>query len=153
MNRLRIVPVAPLLIAAVAFGLAACGPAQEPATAGSGSLTPVQDPAGAEFTPQQIARDVVGRVVTVTEVAGSGPGTRWTFEADEYRRVDILDRQVTAAGAEVVVFMLTRNNPKPGDEEVQVSGQLRLHYKRKEGRWALGKIENVSFRYSLGVAT
>ena len=47
--------------------------------------------------------------------------------------------------------MLTRS--RPGEGDVQVSGQLKLRYEWKGKQWVLRSIENVSFRYSVGVST
>ena len=96
---------------------------------------------------------MVGRVVEVPEISGAGPSDQWTFEADEYRRIEILESSPTATGLDLLVFMLTRSNPKPDEIEVHVSGHLRLHYEWKGKQWELRRVENVSFRYSLGVAT
>jgi len=137
-----------------------CGPAPErsqgaapgqPASA-EGTLR-VQDKGRPEITSQGISKDVVGKVIRVDEMHGAHPGTEWTFEADEYRRIDILERRATATGADLLVFMLTRSNSKPGEDDVQVSGQLRMSYEWKGDKWVLQKIENVSFRFSIGVAT
>jgi len=92
----------------------------------------------------------VGWVVEVSEATGSGPSTKWTFEAGEYRRVDIHERHPTETGVDLLVFMLTSNNPGPEEDAVQVSGQLRLRYDWKDKQWILRHIENVTFRYSFG---
>jgi hypothetical protein len=113
----------------------------------------VQNAERPEITPGKISKDVVGRVVEVPELSGSGPSDKWTFEAGEYRRIEVLEKHATATGLDLLVFMLTRSDPKPGESDVQVSGRLRLHYEWKEKQWILRSLENVSFRYSLGVAT
>ena len=100
-----------------------------------------------------ISKDVVAKVVDVPELSGAGPTDKWTFEADEYRRIEILERHPTASGLDLLVFMLTSSNSKPGESTVHVSGNLRLHYEWKGTQWVLRSIENVSFRYSLGVTT
>jgi hypothetical protein len=93
----------------------------------------------------------VGWVVPLSELTGSGPATQWTFEADEYRRLDILERHVTENGIDILVFMLTRNNPGPDDDDVEASGQLRVYYEWKDRRWVIRSIRNLTFRYSVGV--
>ena len=147
-----------LIAIAIVCGFAGCGPKPESsdpsASAGSGgSLRPVQSTERPEITAGRISKDVVGQVVDVPEQSGAGPDDKWTFEADEYRRVEILERHPTATGLDLLVFMLTRSNPKPGEITVQASGNLRLHYEWKGKQWILRSIENVSFSYSLGVAT
>jgi hypothetical protein len=147
-----------LIAVAIVCGFAGCGAKPEssgapPSTGSGGSLRPVQSSERSEITAEKISKDVVGRVVDVPEQSGSGPSDKWTFEAGEYRRVDILERRPTATGLNLLVFMLTRSNPKPGESDVQASGHLRLYYEWKNKQWVLRGIENVSFRYSLGVAT
>jgi hypothetical protein len=147
-----------LIAVAIVCGFAGCGPKPEssglPPSAGSGgSVRPVQSSERPEITAARISTDVVGQVVDVPEQSGAGPSDKWTFEAGEYRRIDILERHPTATGLDLLVFMLTRSNPEQDEITVQVSGNLRLHYEWEGKRWMLRSIENVSFRYSLGVAT
>jgi len=147
-----------LIAVAIVCGFAACGPKPEssglpPSAASGGSLRPAQSSERPEITAGRISKDIVGQIVEVPEQSGAGPSDKWTFEADEDRRTEILERHPTATGLDLVVFMLTRSNPKPGEIIVQVSGNLRLHYEWKGNQWVLRSIENVSFRYSLGVAT
>jgi hypothetical protein len=116
-------------------------------------MRPVQNGEKPEITAGRISTDVVGRVVDVPELSGNGPSDKWTFEASEYRHIDILEKRATTSGMELLVFMLSRSNPKAGDADVQVSGRLRLRYEWQGARWVLRSIENVSFRYSVGIAT
>jgi len=102
---------------------------------------------------EKIIRDVVGRVVPITEARGDGAPTDWTFEADEFKQVEIVESQLTGNTASVVIFMTTRNNPGPDEDAVQVSGKLQLRYERANGRWNLKAIENLNFRYTVGLAT
>jgi hypothetical protein len=146
--------------AAIVLALAGCGPNREPSSgaapspptgAGNGSpLHRAQNSDRPEITIERISKDVVGSVVQVSELTESGSTTEWTFEAGEYRRIDILERRNTETGIDLRIFMLTRNNPKPNEDDVQVSGQLRLHYEWKDKQWVLRNIENLTFRYSLG---
>jgi hypothetical protein len=148
----RIHPVAIALFCAIA----ACSPApQSSAGAPSGPAIQAanQDAPAPEITGDTIVRDVVGRVVKITEVRGDSPPTDWRFEADEFKQVEILEREVTPTAATITVLMTTRNNPGPDEESVQVSGKLRLHYLRKGGYWVLTTIENLTFRYTIGIST
>ena len=95
-------------------------------------------------------KDIVGRVVSVSEVTGTWPPTEWTFDAAEFRQVEILDRRETNTGSTVIIFMTTRSNPQPDEDDIQVSGRLQLHYEWKGGLWTLTHIDNLSFRYSVG---
>lgn len=148
----RINPVAIALFCAVA----ACSPPPQSSAGGpSGPAirTANQDAPQPEITVEKIVRDVIRRVVKVAGVNGDSPPTDWTFEADEFKQVKILEREATPAAATITVFMTTRNNPGPDDEAVQVSGKLRLHYRRKGGEWVLTTIENLTFRYTIGIST
>jgi hypothetical protein len=148
---------------AILFALTGCVPAPESASdvtrntavpAGNPGLPRfVQESGKPEVTTEKIVSDIVGRVVQVSEVTGTGPATEWTFEADEFRQVDILERHMTENGLTLVIFMTTRNNPGPGEDHVQVSGRLQLQYERRAGQWILTTIENLAFRYSVGQST
>jgi hypothetical protein len=112
-----------------------------------------QESSRPEVNAEKIIRDVVGHAVQVSELRGAGPETEWTFEADEYRQVNILEKHMTNTGLTLIVFMATRNNPGPDEDSVQVSGKLRLGYEWKEGQWILTTVENLTFSYSLGQTT
>ena len=136
--------------------VAACSPAPESASRGAANpaiQTANQDAAQTEITVEKILRDVVGRVVMITEVDGDGVPTDWTFEAGEFKQAEILEREATATAAVITVFMTTRNNPGREEDPVQVSGKLRLHYQRKGSAWVLSTIDNLTFRYTIGVST
>ena len=105
-----------------------------------------------EIAVEKISRDLVGRVVPITELAGDGTPTDWTFEAEEFKQVEIVDTQINGNTATIVIFMTTRNNAGPEDDAVQVSGKLQLRYEREGGRWNLKTIENLTFRYTVGLA-
>jgi hypothetical protein len=143
-----------LLSAALLLGaLAACGESPT-ATADNANMRAADQGAGQKEIPvEKIVRDVVGRVVPITEVRGDGAPTDWTFEADEFKQVEIVEAQVTGNSAAIVILMTTRNNPGPNEDAVQVSGKLQLRYERAGGRWNLKAIENLNFRYTVGMAT
>ncbi len=156
--RARSHPMFRVNIVAIALfcAVAACSPTpKSPVTGPSISTiqTANQDTARPEITVEKIMRDVVGRIVSIIDVAEMSKPTDWTFEADEFKQVEILERKTTPTTAEITVFMTTRNNPKPDEDAVQVSGKLKLHYQRKGGEWALTTIENLTFRYTVGVWT
>ena len=132
--------------------LAACGESPT-ATADNANMRAADQGAGqTEIPVEKIVRDVVGRVVPITEVRGDGAPTDWTFEADEFKQVEIVEQQLNDNVATIVIFMTTRNNAGPNDDAVQVSGKLQLRYERQGGKWQLKAIENLSFRYTVGLA-
>jgi len=144
-----------LLAIALLCAVAACSPAPDTSSGGARDLairTASQDPAQLDITADTIKRDVVGRVIKVTEASGDNQPTDWTFEASEYKQVEILEREATPTGAAITVFMTTRNNPGPNEEAVQVSGKVRLHYQRKGSAWVLMTIDNLTFHYTIGTA-
>ena len=122
-------------------------------TADKGYLIPVQVSARPDITAEKIMIDVFGRVVRISDLNGAMPPTEWTFEADEFRRADVLDKRVAEDEYTVVIFMTTRSNHKPGEDDVQVTGRLQLSYTWKDGQWMLSRIDNLSFRYTIGQAT
>jgi len=137
--------------------VAACSPASDSPATGSVSetrRTASQDTVEAgDITSEKVVRDVVGRVVKITEAFGDGPATEWTFDADEPKQVEILERDATQAIATVTVFMTTRNNPVSDEDTVQVTGKLKLLYEREGSKWILKGIENLTFHYTIGVST
>ena len=135
---------------------AGCGPSPQSTSDNNRSadrLQAVQHPDKAVVSPEQVASDIVGRVVRVSDLSGNADPTEWTFESKEFRHVDILESNTLGNVQTVVVFVTTRNNPVADEEQVQVSGKLQLVYERKGSKWVLTKIQNVNFRYSVGVAT
>ena len=50
-----------------------------------------QHPDKAAVSPEQVASDIVGRVVRVSDLSGNADPTEWTFESKEFRHVDILE--------------------------------------------------------------
>jgi hypothetical protein len=150
-------------IMAILFALTGCVPAPESSSnvtrnpavpAGDRDLLHfVQESGKPEVTAEKIGSDVVGRVIQVSELTGTGPATEWTFDADEFRQVDILEKHLTEKGLTLLIFMTTRNNPGADEDHVQVSGKLQLQYERRAGQWILTTIENLTFRYSVGLST
>jgi len=132
--------------------LTACG--ESPSGAADSANLRAADQGGSQsdIPVEKILRDVVGRVVPITEASGGAP-TDWTFEADEFKQIEIVETQLTGNAANVVIFMTTRNNPGPNEDAVQVSGKLQLRYERANGRWNLKAIGNLNFRYTVGLAT
>ena len=136
--------------------LLGCSPTPKPSSDNqSGSTIPTasQDKQGQLIPAEKIIRDVVGKVVMITEVSGDGDPTEWTFDADEFKQVEVLETEATATTAMVTVFMTTHNNPKKDEDAVQVTGKLRLYYVRQAEKWVLRNIENMTFKYTVGVAT
>lgn len=145
-----------LSVMAMLVALTGCVPAPESAsnaTDNAERLQLVQESGASEVTAEMIVRDIVGRVVQVSDLNGTAPETAWTFEADEFRQAGILEKHVTENGLILVVFMTPRNNPGPDEDQVQVSGKLRLQYERRAGRWIITRVENLTFRYSVGTST
>jgi hypothetical protein len=149
-----------LSVTVILFALTGCVPAPEPSSnvtrnpavpAGNRDLF-VPESGKPEVTAEKIVSDIVGRVVQVSELTGAGPATEWTFDADEFRQVDILERHMTEKGLTLVIFMTTRNNPRSDEDPVQVSGKLQLQYEWRAGQWILAMIENLTFCYSFSLS-
>lgn len=149
-----------LSVTAILFALTGCVPAPEPPSnatrnpaAPTGNLHFVQESGKPEVSAEKIVRDIVGRVIKVPELTGAGPTNDWTFEADEFREVKILETHRAENGLTLVIFMTTRNNPRPDEDHAQVSGKLQLQYEWRAGQWMLATIANLTFRYSIGQST
>ena len=139
-----------LTITAIFFVLAGCGPTPDSSSTALPGGQPVARQSS-DIPPEQIIHDIVGRVVQTTDALGAGPPDQWTFEADEFRQVDIVESERSDHDLTVVINMTTRNNPKSDEDDIQVSGKLRLHYERQDNQWILKDIENLTFQYSIGV--
>jgi len=151
----------------ILLALSGCAPETEPSTKDTGSpvvqtgdgghLQTVQEsgnsPGNSEVSAEKIMRDIVGRVVLVSESTGAGPETEWTFDADEFRKVNILEKRLTEKGLSLVIFMNTGSNPKQDEEPIVVSGKLLLEYEKRADQWFLKTIGNLSFSYSLGISS
>jgi hypothetical protein len=152
-----------LSIAAILFALTGCMPAPESSSDATGVsaflagirdlLHSVQNSGKPAVTPEKIVRDVVGRVIEVPELTGTAPPIAWTFDADEFRQVEILERHTTEHGLTLVIFMITRSNPESDEDPVQISGKVRLQYEWRAGQWIITTIEPLTFRYSFGLST
>ena len=142
-----------LIAIAMFCAVAACSPAPDASTDRSAVKTAAQDAARPEISAEKVVRDVIGRVVMITDADGSHQPTDWTFEASEFKQVEILEREAGPTAVTIIVFMTTRNNPRPDEDDVQVSGKLKLHYQRKGAEWVLTTIENLTFRYTVGIST
>ena len=107
-----------------------------------------------QITVEKIMSDIVGRVVEAADATGAAPPTEWTFEADEFKQVEILEKHMTETEFTIVIFMTTRDNPKPDENDVvQVAGKLELRYEWKERQWMLTAVKNLTFKYSVLLST
>ena len=106
-----------------------------------------------EILAERIKGDVVGRVVTVTKDTDDEAPVEWTFDPDEVKQVEILDRELGPATVAVTVFITTHNYPNSDESAIQVTGKLRLLYQRQGAEWTLDSIENLTFHYKVGVST
>ncbi len=100
-----------------------------------------------DITPERIARDVVGHTVEVRSQDGRTPPVGWTFDPNEVRSVEILEREASPGGAAITIHMTTRSDPDAEEEPLELSGNLKLRYEQQGGRWVLQGIENLTFRY------
>ena len=105
-----------------------------------------------EISSEKISQDLVGHAVEIPDEEGHGPPATWTFEADEFRQIEILERNITPTTATVTIYMATHDNPGTGEDPNAVSGKLRLKYGRRGAEWVLVDLENLSFRAIEGVS-
>jgi hypothetical protein len=145
-----------LTFSTILFTLMGCGQAPDPTSTVTGKPDTqqlVQNARRPEITTEKIAGDIVGKKVTVSELTGDGADVQWTFEASEFRQVNILEKNITNTGLTLVIFMTTRNNPKPDKAQIHASGKLELQYEWKAGQWVLATAKNLTFRYTVGGPT
>jgi hypothetical protein len=103
------------------------------------------------ITLAKIYRDIVGKVVegVTWEETGSNP-VNWTFEANEAREIEILEKKFVGDNAYVVIHMYTQNAaPDRNGLTGRLKGNLRLQFDRIAGDWLLTKVENLTFRYTV----
>mgnify|MGYP006299893973 CR=1 FL=1 len=124
---------------------------------GAHALPPLQyvadsapDSSETRWTPERIARDIIGHSVQIRDVDNRKPWSPWTFEADEPKDVDVVDTQVNGSRATVTIELATHDNLDTGEQTTYVSGRLRLRYERGNEGWQLRSIDNVSFRATPG---
>jgi hypothetical protein len=150
-----------LSLAALVIFLSACSPeppsspraAKAESSPHSAAPMVVQLSGRPELTVENILKDVVGKHVSVNDAAGEMRPLDWTFEADEPKHAEILERQVVGTSIALVIQMNTGSAPDADEENVQLSGKLRLHYEWSGRNWSLRSIENLTFRFSRGIRT
>ena len=146
------------LVALVAFS-SACSlespdPAQSAQTSSerrSGDSVRVQLAQASEITVAKILKDIIGQQVQVTDSAGEAQPMEWTFEENEPKHAEILERQAKGNSIALIIQLNTGGAPGSDDANVQLTGRLRLHYERSGQGWVLKRIDNVTFRYSRGM--
>jgi hypothetical protein len=142
-------PPAVLLVALVFIALGSCSKAPQ----ASSPLIPVVQHDQTALTVEKIKQDLVRRRVHISGVTEDLPDDVWTFDSDEQKQVEILEQHVIDKGVTVTILMTTGDNSERNEEEpIELSGKLRLHYLKQGGRFILKEIQNLSFRYSVGVA-
>ena len=101
-----------------------------------------------EITVEKILTDVVGKNVTVPDVASESQPMDWVFEASEPKNAEILERKANDKSISLVVQMNTGGAPGSDDANVQLSGKLMLLYEWNGQDWILRRIQNMTFRYT-----
>jgi hypothetical protein len=136
--------------------LSGCGQASDPAptvTRKPDLQQLAQHARRPEVTTEKIARDIVGKQVAVAEQNGDGAVKEWTFEAGDFRQINIQETYITNTGVALIIFMATRNTVKPGAAPHHVAGKIELQYKWSAGQWVLATLKNLTFRYTVANPT
>ena len=143
-----------LALAAVVALLSACSlESAEPTSAANSvsnhesAFVPVQSQRP-EITVEKILADVVGKNVTVPDVANEAQPMDWLFEASEPKNAEILERKASDRSLSLVIQMNTGGAPGSDDANVQLSGKLMLLYEWNGRDWILRRIQNMTFRYT-----
>ncbi len=145
---MRLLPF--VVLVSLVAATSACSPQPAPPESGSpGRLVGAADSNTAlgGITPERIAQDVIGHTIEVESQDGRTPPLDWTFDPNEVRNVEILEREAGADSAAITVLMTTRSDPDAEEDPLELSGKLKLQYGREGSRWELKGIENLTFRY------
>ena len=101
-----------LVLVASAVALSACGPNPDAPSARVPSDTmPVQLKGRPEITVHNIVRDIIGQQVNIPAASRGAADMVWTFEENEPKKVEILERHGTGDTLELIIQMTTSGAP------------------------------------------
>ncbi|HYJ89924.1 MAG TPA: hypothetical protein VEV84_01325 [Pyrinomonadaceae bacterium] len=124
---------------------------------GCGPPTATNDPGEpATGTAPELTDDVIrtrindARVFDVPEENGNGEPISWSFDEDEPKVIQIVDKQVDGDHATVVLDIKTSSSPRRRNLR-ELWGQLTTHWRLQRGwvmrRWEITHTENISMKY------
>ena len=104
-----------------------------------------------ELTDEMINERINGtRVREIPEENGKAEPISWSFDEDEPKEINVVEKQMEGERATIILDIKTRSasnvrNPR------HVAGQIRTHWELKTGwvlrRWEIVKTENISMKY------
>ena len=87
------------------------------------------------ITLEKIKQDIIGSKTGYDIIRDS-----WTIAQAELKQITIVESNNEGDKAKILVDIKTTDSSENG------AGRLRLHYKWSANEWALGKVENLTFR-------
>ncbi|HEX8735649.1 MAG TPA: hypothetical protein VF721_10025 [Pyrinomonadaceae bacterium] len=137
-------------LALLLAGSSGCAPSSSP---GDGSQSP---PASAsndlpELTEETIREQInETRVWEVPEENGAAEPITWNFDEDEPKEIAVVEKQVEAERAMIVLDIKTRSAPGWRNPRA-LEGQIRTQWELRTGwvlrKWEIVKTENISMKY------
>lgn len=86
----------------------------------------------------------------VPEENAAAEPINWTFDEDEPKEIQVVEKQLDGARAVIVLDIKTATSPRSRDPR-QLAGQIRTHWELESGwalrRWQIVRTENVSMKY------
>ena len=93
----------------------------------------------------KIYKDIIGKAVT--SISPEGTETRWTFEENEPREIQILQSKLAGDETYITIKMFTQGVVSRDGDIGRMRGNLRLRYERIAGGYLLTEVENLTFKY------
>ncbi|MEJ7848222.1 MAG: hypothetical protein WKF92_09060 [Pyrinomonadaceae bacterium] len=135
------------LLLACPFGCAPA-PSQGNGTQGSSASAPTDIP---EITDELIHEWINNTGIrNVPEENGSAEPTNWNFDEDEPKEITVVEKQIEATRATIVLDIKTTSAPRARDPRY-LAGQIRTEWELRTGwvlrKWEIVNAENISMKY------
>lgn len=136
--------ISPFIILLLTLGVA-CGGGDAP----DNNTAPAASDDRPEITEETIKEHLVGEFLRRIPAAdGSKQTSSWSFQRNEPKTVQIVEKKVESESAVVVIDIKTGSHPD-NEDKIELWGQLRLHYQLESGwvlrQWEIRHIDNLSF--------
>jgi hypothetical protein len=133
------------LLLTLSFG---CAPPSSQGNSGQDSSSSQDVP---ELTDEIIHERINdARVYEVLPENGTGEPIAWSFDGDEPKEIVVVERQVDATHATIVLDIKTQSSPRARNLRF-LAGQIRTEWELQTGwalrRWEIVDTENISMKY------
>jgi hypothetical protein len=95
------------------------------------------------ISAQKIEDDIVGKTISI-EGYNTGKPDTWTLEKGSDTTITVAESSCRSGGARITIDVKTR--AFRGIALAMASGRMQLSYEQVGNEWALGKVENESFK-------